>query len=505
MKILLICIVFGCLKIFNGVLADEVILAKSVMNDSLIDDVGKDDALIEEDFFLNEKAQAVKIENELLKEADGEDEEKVATLVASKYLLDGVAMPGKTKSPKGNIYILEDVDDLKLTNNYFDIPVVYNKRVKKWINYYTNKGRKFFELHIERAGRYAPLIGSILEKNGLPRDLIFLAMAESGFNNYAKSSAAAVGPGQFMPATGKMYNLNQSWYVDERKDPVKATIAAANYLAKLYNDFGSWKIAMAAYNAGEGKLGRAIKIYKTKDFWDISKGNYLKSETRNYVPKIMALAIIGKNLKAFGFHDIDLSAPLDFDEVNVLGGTNLYTISKELNVSFSDIQKLNPELLRWFTPLNIKNYKLRLPPGVANEFKVCCSKIDFTANDFQRFTVRKNKMSLVQVSNKFRIKNTYVLEHLNGVDSNYYFKKGTEVILPFMVGHKVSSSAGFYTDLFQHSKPKKNKKKKIHVIKKGDSLYSISKKYNLSIRRLLAINNRNYSRMLFAGERLVIR
>lgn len=459
-------------------------------------------------FISSEKEEEKIIDQEISNEVGDTEEAEEAQVVNSdnKYLLSGIAMPEKNQIRKGDIYYLKGAEDLKLDNIYFDIPVVYNKRVRKWINYYNKKGRKFFELHIERAGRYAPLIGSILEENGLPRDLIFLAMAESGFNNLAKSTAAAVGPWQFMPATGKMYSLKQDWYVDERKDPVKATVAAANYLAKLYNDFGSWKIAMAAYNAGEGKLGRAIKKYNSTDLWDISKGNYLKSETKNYVPKIMALAIMGKNLKAFGFHDIDFRSPLDFDEITVEAGTDLIKLSENLSVSFEDVQKLNPELLRWFTPLNVKNYKLRIPPKVADEFKKCCVNMDLLASDFQTFKVNKNQIKISQVASKYRIKDRSVLSLLNKVSNNHIFKKGEKILLPFRTNHNITNSNKFYSDMFFKSKKDKHSfLKKFHIVKRGESLHSVAKKYKLSIKKLLAVNSsiRDASKLL-VGKRLVI-
>src|SRR5690606_20193905 len=132
-------------------------------------------------------------------------------------------------------------EHLNLENYYFDIPVVYNDEVKKWIKYFQGRGRAYFERYSARAGRYAPIMSKILDELGMPKDLIFLAMAESGFQNKAKSWARAVGPWQFMPFTGKRYGLKIDWYVDERQDPIKSTIAAAKYLAKLYADFGSWE------------------------------------------------------------------------------------------------------------------------------------------------------------------------------------------------------------------------------------------------------------------------
>src|SRR5690606_25193368 len=259
----------------------------------------------------------------------------------------------------------------------FDIPVVYNEPVKKWINYFVSRGRDWFERYSARAGRYAPVMGAILEDQGLPRDLIFLAMAESGFNSKAKSWARAVGPWQFMPFTGKRYGLHIDWYVDERYDPIKATVAAASYLKKLYDQFGAWELAAAAYNAGEGKIGRAIRMYRTENFWDLTKGRYLKPETKNYVPKIMALAIIGKNLKSFGFQDIEFHDELDFEEIDIKGGQDLVAISEAMGIELEELQRLNPEIMRWFTPLTAETYKLRVPTGTVKTWETCCKERDF--------------------------------------------------------------------------------------------------------------------------------
>jgi len=460
----------------------------------------------ENEEFKIEKKLEQQVEEEIQNDTEiSLDDEKNRDDEEDKYLLDGIATPEHYKLKKGNVYLLTRAEDLNLQNNFFDIPVVYNKRVKKWIHYYCNKGRKFFELHISRAGRYAPLIGSLLEERGLPRDLIFLAMAESGFNNRAHSIASAVGPWQFMPSTGKMYNLKQNWYVDERRDPIKATVAAANYLSKLYGDFGSWKIAMAAYNAGEGKLGRAIKKYNSTDLWDLSKGNYLKSETKNYVPKIMALAIISKNLKTFGFNDIDFRTPLDFDEVTVPAGTDIIKIAEKLNIELEEIRTLNPELLRWFTPLNDNEYKLRLPPKSGENFKNCCANMNLSANDFQKYKIDRSNMKLSTVAQKFRISSPAVISKLNNVSEKHTFKKGDTVILPFRSEHKVTKSNIFYADLFSRQK-RRNFLRKFHIIRKGDSLHSLAKKYKISLKKLLAANSSLKQKgKLLVGRKLVIR
>jgi membrane-bound lytic murein transglycosylase D len=440
----------------------------------------------------------------------------------SKSIIGSSNINGENKN---KTYFLFGAEHLKLDNYYFDIPVVYNKSVKKWLKYFLNRGRGFFERYSARAGRYAPILGKILEEHGLPRDLIFLAMAESGFQNKAKSWAKAVGPWQFMPYTGKRFGLNIDWYIDERRDPIKATIAASRYLKKLYEEFGSWELAAAAYNAGEGKVGRAIKRYKTENFWKIRRGRYLKSETKNYVPKIMALAIIGKNLKSFGFEDIDFHEPLDFEEVIVPGEIDLIKLSEAMNVDFEEIQRLNPEILRWFTPVNITSYHLRVPVGVRQAFVNCCSKInEYIANDFMTYKVRSSRSKLSDVSRKFKIKDKKVLTWLNGFSHTKRLKKGQYIKLPFKDGQNIKDN--MYADLYE--KPRKSirrrrsyrkrlrlalkRGKKIrapnrfYTVKRGDSLWTVSRRTGTNLDTLIASNYKLLKRRrIRAGDRLAVR
>lgn len=458
------------------------------------------------------------------KKIDEEESAKIAK-AQSKSMITGASTLDGLGNYKGKTYYLEGAEELNLENNYFDIPVVYNDQVKKWMNYFLNRGRTFFERYTERAGRYAPILGAILEEHGLPRDLIFLAMAESGFNNVAKSWAAAVGPWQFMPYTGRLYGLEQDWYRDERRDPIKATVAAARYLTKLYDDFGQWEVAAAAYNAGEGKLGRAIKKYKSEDFWHLTKGKYLKDETKNYVPKIMALAIIGKNLKSFGFDDVEFHEPLDFDEVTVPAATDLVKLSELMNIDFEEIQRLNPEVLRWFTPPNIAEYRLRLPPNTAEKFAECCAKTNMIATNFQQYVVGgKKAMTVSQISKKFKIRKDYVLASLNNVSEGTRFQPGDVVKLPFREGELVSPSNNLYADLFE--KPRREilrknsrlsrakryaarkKPMRYYTVKKGETLFTVAQKHGISVKRLIASNGdviNKKSKKVSAGVKLVIK
>lgn len=188
-----------------------------------------------------------------------------------------------------------------LVNKQFDIPITINSQVEAWVEYFTGRGRPHFEVYLRRSVFFIPFITPILKEYGLPHDLVYLAMIESGFNNQARSRARAVGPWQFISATGRRYGLAVNWWIDERRDIRKSTVAAIQYLRDLYQLFGSWELAAAAYNAGEAKVARAIRRFGTRDFWSLSRQQFLKKETRDYVPKMMAAAIVAKNRELFGF------------------------------------------------------------------------------------------------------------------------------------------------------------------------------------------------------------
>ncbi len=199
------------------------------------------------------------------------------------------------------------INGIKLENTDFDYPITVNSRVEFWVDYFTGRGRGHFEKYLERSELFIPYIQPILRQNGLPEDLVYLAMIESGFNNHARSFAKAVGPWQFIPGTGKRYGMSINWWLDERRDTHKSTLAAAQYLKELYGMFQSWELAAAAYNAGEGKVARAIRRYGTNDFWAIARQKFLRPETRDYVPKIIAAAIVSKNRTQFGFKKVEVN------------------------------------------------------------------------------------------------------------------------------------------------------------------------------------------------------
>lgn len=441
-------------------------------------------------------------------------------LAACEGCILGSAHHGTFTSPL-RAYELKGAEHLALKNTHFDIPVVWNSEVSKWVNYFTTRGREWFEKYAVRAGRYAPVLSKILNDNGLPRDLIYLAMAESGFQNIAKSHARAVGAWQFMSFTGKKYGLSINWFVDERRDPLKASIAAAGYLKDLHDLFGSWELATAGYNAGEGKIARAIRRYGTRDFWKLSKGRYLKSETKNYVPKIMALAIIGKNLEAFGFTGISFDHALDYEQLEVPGNTDLYEVARVLEVPFEELQNYNPELIRWQTPVNVQTYPLRVPVGAREKWDELGDKDMVLATRYQTWNGKKD-VPLAHVATSHSIP-LAVLEALNPDYVRGRVPAGTLVRLPFREDQ--SARSNMYADLWEVPRrfrrarrsyyrtissvsekgQRVNNPRQFYTVKKGDTLWEISRKTGVSIDVIVRSNRHLRRRQVLPGDKLAIR
>lgn len=245
----------------------------------------------------------------------------------------------------------------------FDLPVTYNHKVSFWITYFQDKGKNWFRDWLERASRYMPFIQRELKNAGLPQDLAFMVMIESGFLPNAISHAEAVGPWQFIAATGKRYGLRQSWWLDERRDLRKSTLAAIRYLKDLHQEFGSWYLVAASYNMGEGGLRRQIQKYKTRDFWALSRMGALPQETVDYVPKILAAMMIAKSPSLYGFRDLAQFESLDYDVVMAPGGTDLKDLAARIGVTTKSLRDLNAELVLGYVPTQVSVHSIRVPKG----------------------------------------------------------------------------------------------------------------------------------------------
>lgn len=256
------------------------------------------------------------------------------------------------------------------------LPVMATELVESWIRYYESPiGRKLFMKWLIRSKKYENIVVPLLKKEGLPKELLFMAMIESGFNDMAYSRARATGTWQFMKATAKSYNLKINHWIDERRDPVKSTLAAAQFLRDLYHEFGNWHLAMAAYNAGPGKINFAIKRVGSRDFWEIAQSRYIKNETKHYVPKMLAALIIATSPEKYGFWiNEEAIYHTQTETVYLEYPTELKEIANRLGMPFKQLKKWNPELAQHITPPTTQQrgeripYALRLPSHYVTKF-----------------------------------------------------------------------------------------------------------------------------------------
>lgn len=251
----------------------------------------------------------------------------------------------------------------------FDIPIVYNAKVSKWVKYFQTSGKKWFQVWLDRSEKYMPHIHRLLDQQGLPRDLSYLAMIESGFSSQAVSTADAVGYWQFILPTAQRYGLQHSWWIDERRDIIKSTWAASKYLSDLKKIFGSWYLAASGYNMGETRLKKLILKHNTKDFWILSQKKDFPKETSDYVPKLIAATMISKAPKLYGFRASN-GKPLSYNYFYVPGGTDLFRLAEYLQMNRKEITSLNPELIHGIVPKHVTSHRIRIPQGSAKKVAV---------------------------------------------------------------------------------------------------------------------------------------
>ena len=300
-------------------------------------------------------------------------------------------------------------------------------RIDKNVHYFQNRGRDKFELWLSRSGKYGEMMRGILEKYGLPGDLIYLALIESGFSPKAYSRAKASGPWQFIRGTARRYGLKVDWWIDERRDYEKATHAAASYLRDLYGMFDSWPLAAAAYNAGEGKIQRAVARYKTDDFAKLIRYRYLKHETKDYVPKMLAALTIAKEPAKYGFDNVLYEEPIAFDKMIVPGATDLVAMEQILGLPENTLKDYNPELRRFCTPPTQPAYEIRIPKGFA---PIAADRMDQIRSEakvtFLLHTVKKGE-TLASIADKYGTPGT-VLKEMNGI--KHGVKRNARLVIP---------------------------------------------------------------------------
>ncbi|MHB8753339.1 MAG: lytic transglycosylase domain-containing protein [Candidatus Acidiferrales bacterium] len=309
-----------------------------------------------------------------------------------------------------------------------DLPLTVNASVLQYLSFFeTPRGREIVEVGLQRAGRYRAMIESTLKKEGMPLDLIYLAQAESAFKPKVVSSAGARGIWQFMPYTGEEYGLDRNYWVDERNDPAAATRAAAEHFRDLYQMFGDWYLVMAAYNSGPQNVARAVERTGYADFWELQKRNALPAQTKNYVPIILALAMVAKDPLLYGIQ-VDPDPPLTFDTVNLDHSISLRLVADATNASLDDVQALNPELVRGITP-NEPGFALHVPPGTGAELKKEIASIPPDKRTTWRIAKLESGQTLGGIARQYHV-SLASLENVNVIDAHDPPATGTVLVIP---------------------------------------------------------------------------
>jgi membrane-bound lytic murein transglycosylase D len=309
--------------------------------------------------------QPARSEGSLQENSDGSNTDGLAELIT----------PAPEKTTDGRLEEVIGIDIEKAAEQAkqqrrieFSKEVIHHPKVRYFIDYFTKRARPYFEQTLARAGRYLPMISNALSEAGLPRELAYLALVESSFLPNAKSSKGAVGLWQLIPSTARLYGLRIDQWVDERRDPEKATRAASAYLKELHDYYGSWYLAAAAYNAGPAAIDRALRSSGAKDFWAFK--TQISQETRKYVPKFVAIATIAAEPELFGLTQISYEAPVDYEEIELTAPLKLDALAKLAAADPATVRELNPALLRRRTPPGARAYRVKLPVGKAALFAV---------------------------------------------------------------------------------------------------------------------------------------
>jgi len=356
--------------------------------------------------------------------------------------------------------------EVEVKETHSDLPLMLNDTVAGYINYFSSRGRGTLEHGLERAGRYQAMIHRVLKEEGVPQDLIYLAQAESGFHSLALSRAGARGMWQFMPLRAKGYGLERNWWVDERQDPEKATRAAARHLKDLYNQFGDWYLAMAAYNSGPGTVQSAVRRTGYADFWELYKRNVLPRETRNYVPIIVAVTIMAKNPSQYGLDHIALDKPIPNDTVSINYPVDLRLVAECVDASVSDLQELNPSLLRMTTPKD-KEFQLHLPAGTKDKYLTAIAAIPPDMRVWWRYHKVQQGDTLASIARTYRT-TARAISEANDLQDGELDPDG-KLIIPIAAGkHAVTEDAQTYA-----------RKAIPYKVRKGDTVTSVADNFGV--------------------------
>jgi membrane-bound lytic murein transglycosylase D len=373
-----------------------------------------------------------------------------------------------------------------------DYPVVVNDRVLAWLEVYRRDGKlgDWFARSIERSGRYEERFREIFAEEGIPRDLIYMAHVESAFKTSAYSRAHARGIFQFIASTGRRYGLRVDWWIDERGDPEKSCRAAANYLRDLYDEFGDWYLALAAYNGGSGRVRRAIRRSGgSHDFWLHARRRLLLRETRNYVPAILAATLISKNPAKFGFGDVKREEPVPYEVVSVPDQADIEVLAKAAQTEPGVLRELNPALRRGQTPPNYPGYPLKVPSGKADGFAEKLAQIPKDKWIVKQLHRVRPGDTLFELARRYGT-SVRAIQASNGMGRRTLLSIGQVLEVPRGPGGAGAwappTSGGTYR------------------VRRGDTLGRIARWYGVSVFELQRWNDLGRSTRIYPGQRLKV-
>jgi membrane-bound lytic murein transglycosylase D len=383
----------------------------------------------------------------------------------------------------------------QLANTHSDLPLMLTDPVVSYINYFSSRGHGTIERALIRRGRYRDMISRVFHEEGVPQDLMFLAQAESGFQPLALSRMGARGMWQFMPWDGTHAGLQHNWWVDERQDPEKATRAAARLLKDLFNQFGDWYLAMAAYNSGPGTVQRAVQRTGYADFWELYRRNVLPDETRNYVPIILAMTIMAKNPSQYGLDHLQLDPPIASDTVRIHYPIDLRLVAECTDSSTAVLQELNPSLLRMTTPKDM-DFDLHLPQGLAARFEKTVEAIPEEMRVYWRYHRVENGETLSAIARRYHTTATAIAE-ANNLEGDE-LAQDRNLIIPVSPAKSAGNEAGSHTTALRYSKHPTR-----YTVRKGDTLLSVADEYGIPAEKVRQWNHLK-GNVLPAGRSLTI-
>jgi membrane-bound lytic murein transglycosylase D len=410
---------------------------------------------------------------------------------------------------------LKDAVQSDLLIGTHDIPIPLNQRVLAYIGLFQGRLHDFIEEGMKRGSKYLPMIQNVFRAEGLPLDLAYVPLVESAFKPNALSRVKAKGVWQFMTGTALENGLRRDWYIDERSDPEKATLAAAKYLRTLSKIFGGdWHLALASYNGGPGRMQRALKTARVDNFWTLTdKSKILPRETREYVPMILAAIVIARNPAQYGF-DFESEEPAAFDKVVLPGPVDLRRVAEWTDSSIDEIQALNPELRRWTTPVRDTSYELKVPAGTGENVSARLTDAPSDLAAFKFYTVKRGE-TLPLIARKLHVSKDDLAE-ANYLPALARVSAGQKLMVPHeatvlmaartdrQVPATEARSTVAHAGQLAEPAAMSNRVKDSYAVRRGDTLASIARLYQTTVASIKTWNPRLTVGHLAAGQRLTI-